>query len=87
MKSSEIQITNEVGLHARPAKTFVQTAQKFSSKVTVTYNGKTVNAKSLLSLLTIGASKNAVILIQTDGEDEADALAALENLVNTNFGE
>lgn len=87
MKTSEVQITHPVGLHARPAKIFVQTAQKFKSKVTVTYKEKTVNAKSLLSLLSIGAGSNARIVINVDGEDESEALQALEALVNTNFGE
>ena len=87
MKTSEIEIRHAVGLHARPAKTFVQTAQKFSAKVSVAYKGKTVNAKSLLSLLSIGAAQGAIILIQTEGEDEAAALEALETLVNANFGE
>ncbi len=87
MKTSEVQIKAEVGLHARPAKTFVQTAQQFKSKVTVTYNDKTVNAKSLLSLLSVGAAKDAVIVICADGEDETEAIQALETLVNSNFGE
>jgi phosphocarrier protein HPr len=87
LKTSEVLIKHPIGLHARPAKTFVQTAQKFSSKVTVTYKEKTVNAKSLLGLLSLGVSKDAAILIHTDGEDEGDAMLALETLVNTNFGE
>ncbi len=87
MKSSEVQIMAAVGLHARPAKLFVQSAQKFKAKVSVSYKGKTVNAKSLVSLLTVGAAKDAVILVQTEGEDEAEALAALEGLVKSNFGE
>jgi len=87
MKISEVMIKHEVGLHARPAKTFVQTAQKFASKVTVTYRDKTVNAKSLLSLLSLGAGRDACIQIQVDGEDEETALAALVLLVETNFDE
>lgn len=87
MKSSEVLLTNPVGMHARPAKTFVQTAQQFKSKVTVSYKDKTVNAKSLLSLLTIGASKDALIQICAEGEDEDQALDALVTLVKTNFGE
>jgi len=87
LKTSEVLIKHEVGLHARPAKTFVQTAQKFVSKVSVTYKDKTVNAKSLLALLSLGVTGHAAILIQTDGDDESEALQALELLVSTNFGE
>ncbi len=87
MKSSEVLIKHAVGLHARPAKTFVQTAQKFTSKVTVTYKDKTVNAKSLLGLLSLGVTSDAAILILAEGDDECEALQALELLVNANFGE
>ncbi len=87
MKTSDVVIKHAVGLHARPAKTFVQTAQKFTSKVTVTYKDKTVNAKSLLSLLSLGVSSAACIQIQTDGEDENEAMQALASLVEDNFGE
>ncbi len=87
MKTSEVHITHPVGLHARPAKIFVQTAQQYKSKVTVTYKEKTVNAKSLLSLLSVGAGTDAHIVISADGEDESEALLALEALVKTNFGE
>jgi len=85
--TSEVHLRHPVGLHARPAKVFVQTAQKFTAKVTVTYKDKTVNAKSLLSLLSLGVTGESVIRISADGEDEADALLALEALVNDNFGE
>ncbi len=87
MKTSEILIKNEIGLHARPAKTFVQTAQKFAAKVTVTYKDKTVNAKSLLALLSLGVSKDACIVVNAEGDDEVEAIQALETLVDTNFGE
>jgi phosphocarrier protein HPr len=87
VKTSEVLIKHEVGLHARPAKTFVQTAQKFVSKVMVTYKDKTVNAKSLLSLLSLGVGSKATIQIQVEGEDEDKALQALELLIASNFGE
>lgn len=87
MKESKITITHPVGLHARPAALFVQTAKQFTSKVSVSYNNKTVNAKSILSLLTIGASKNAEIVILADGPDEEAAVNALTSLVADDFGE
>jgi phosphotransferase system HPr (HPr) family protein len=85
MVSENVTIQHEVGLHARPAALFVQTAQKFASKITVSYNEKTVNAKSILGLLSLGALTGAEISIQAEGEDSSTALAALCNLVNTNF--
>jgi len=87
MISNEIPIKHPVGLHARPAALFVQAAQKFTSKVTVTYNGKTVNAKSVLAILSLGVSQGAVIVVNADGADEAEASNALKALVDANFGE
>lgn len=87
MKSVEISVTHEVGLHARPAALFVQTAQKYKAGVKVTYKGKTVNAKSLLGLLSLGVTKDALIEITADGIDEKDALDKLTCLVENNFGE
>ena len=87
MKSIQITVENEVGLHARPATLFVQTAQKHKATITVSYNGKIVNAKSLLGLLSLGAAKDSVITIAADGSDEEDALNSLTALVDGNFGE
>ena len=80
-------VTHEVGLHARPASMFVQTAAKFISDIEVTHGETTVNAKSILAVLTLGAHKGAEIIVKAEGEDAADALSALEELVHDNFGE
>jgi phosphocarrier protein len=66
---------------------FVKAAQRHQAEITVSYGGQTVNAKSLLSLLTLGAAQGAVITVAADGGDEAEALAAISELVNGNFGE
>ena len=87
MPEINLTITHEVGLHARPASMFVQTAAKFSSDVEVTYGEKTVNAKSILAVLTLGAHKDAEITVKAEGDDAEDALKALEELVLDNFGE
>ena len=87
MPETTLIITHEVGLHARPASMFVQTAAKFSSDIEVTHGEKTVNAKSILAVLTLGAHKDAEIIIKAEGEDADDALKALEDLVADNFGE
>ena len=87
MPESTVTVTHEVGLHARPASMFVQTAAKFSSDIEVTHGETTVNAKSILGVLTLGAHKDAEIIIKAEGEDAEDALQALEQLVLDNFGE
>lgn len=87
MRSVELTIENKVGLHARPATVFVKAAQAHQSDITVSYDGKTVNAKSLLSVLTLGAAEGAVITVTAKGSDEAEALTALTALVDNNFGE
>lgn len=87
MKSVEFIIENKVGLHARPATLFVKAAQAHQADIKVSYDGKTVNAKSLLSLLTLGAAQGAVITVTAEGSDEAEAMNALTALVDSNFGE
>jgi phosphotransferase system HPr (HPr) family protein len=87
MPEINLVITHKVGLHARPASMFVQTAAKFSSDIEVAYGEKTVNAKSILAVLTLGAHKDAEITVKAEGDDAADALKALEELVLDNFGE
>jgi phosphotransferase system HPr (HPr) family protein len=85
-----LTITHAVGLHARPAAKFVQTAAKFKSDITVTNltaGSATVNAKSILKVLTLAVKQNHQIEVRATGEDAADALAALQALVDSNFGE
>jgi len=76
-----------VGLHARPAALFVQTAKRFNCDIRVTHGEREANAKSILGVLTLGANQGAVITIRAEGEDADQALAALEALVESNFGE
>jgi phosphocarrier protein HPr len=90
MQSSDIKVTHPVGLHARPAAEFVKTAGKFPCNITIcnlTTTGKTVNAKSILSVLTLGVQQGHTIRIETDGEKEGEAMAALKDLIVNNFGE
>ena len=88
--SSEVIVTNSVGLHARPAAQFVKTAASFKCKVSVENLSKStspVNAKSLLSVLSIGVQKDDKIRITVEGENEQTAMDAILELVNHNFGE
>jgi phosphotransferase system HPr (HPr) family protein len=85
-----VVVTHEVGLHARPAAMFVQTAGRFASSVRVknlTTNSESVDAKSILGVLTLGVVRGHEILISADGADETQAIADLRKLVEGNFGE
>jgi len=79
----EIRVTNKVGLHARPATIFVQTARKFKSKIFVEKDGKRVNAKSLLELLALDICYGDNIKIIAEGEDSDIAIKELTRLVKS----
>lgn len=87
MQEITLVIRNKVGLHARPAALFVQTASRFKSKVLAIKDGREANAKSILSILTLGAEQGAVVTVRAEGEDELEAVGALRELVENNFGE
>lgn len=87
MEEIVLTIEHEVGLHARPAALFVQKAKGYKSNIRVRYGEKEINAKSILSLLTLGVTKGAVITIYADGEDENLAIEGLAQLVKENFGD
>ena len=81
MIQREITVTNPTGFHARPAALLVAQAAKSKSKVNILYNGKTINAKSLLNVLGGGIRSGAQIVVAVDGEDEGTTLDALCNLI------
>jgi phosphocarrier protein HPr len=86
----ELIVTNKVGLHARPAATFAKTAAGYKSKITIENidgGSKPVNAKSILSLLTIGVQKDHHIRLTIEGIDEVAAMDALAELVLNKCGE
>lgn len=87
MQQAKVLVQHETGLHARPASQFVKLAKEFSSNITVTSKGKTVNAKSIVLVLTLGANKGTEIEVTAEGEDEQKAVAALVELVERNFSE
>ena len=66
---------------------FVQTAKQFKSEISVRKDDREANAKSILSILTLGVNQGSVITVKANGEDEEQALKALQELVETNFGE
>ncbi|QUI24566.1 HPr family phosphocarrier protein [Vallitalea pronyensis] len=87
MTSISTKLLNESGLHARPAHLFVTTAQKYQSTIHVIKDDKKVDGKSILAILTLGASKNADIVIEAQGDDEKEAVTELGALIESNFGE
>ena len=82
-----LTIQHITGLHARPAAMFVQTANGYRSIIKVQYNEREVNAKSIMGIMTLGASQGAVLTVSAEGEDAAQALDSLRELVESNFGE
>lgn len=90
MKQVEVMLTNDEGLHARPASAFSKTSFKFKSKIKVFKNGsreKVYNPKSILSILSMGAVKGDQLCIVAEGEDEELAVKELKSLIENKFGE
>ena len=87
MPEVNITVQHPSGLHARPASVFVKTASQYKSDIRVVFGEKDVNAKSILSVLTLGANQGANITIKAEGEDSDQALKALTELIESNFGE
>jgi phosphocarrier protein HPr len=85
---AEIQllIRNQLGLHARACALFVKTASRFKSEVMVSRDGLEVNGKSIMGVMMLAAEEGATILVKADGADAADALVALQELVDGKFG-
>ena len=86
MVTATLTILNSTGFHARPAGLFVETASRFRSVIKVVSGKQTANGKSILSLMLLGATPGAEITIEARGEDEAEALNALAELVTGRFG-
>ncbi|MBS0950313.1 phosphocarrier protein HPr [Weissella minor] len=77
MESREFNIVAEAGIHARPATLLVQAASKFASDITLSYQGKDVNLKSIMGVMSLGVGQGADVTISADGDDAADAISAI----------
>ena len=77
MEKRDFHIIAETGIHARPATLLVQAASKFSSDITLSYEGKSVNLKSIMGVMSLGVGQNADVTITAEGDDEKDALDAI----------
>ena len=82
-----LRIRNRLGLHARAAARFVQTASRFRSQVSASRDGRTMDGKSILGILLLAAPQGALIELAVEGPDEDEAMAALETLVAAGFEE
>ncbi len=87
MVSKEIVVSNQVGLHARPATFFIQKANEFTSSIWISKDERKVNAKSLLGVLSLGITRGTSVTLTADGSDEDAAIEALTSLVASNFAE
>ena len=83
----EIEIINKLGLHARASTKLTQTASIYSSDIWIERNGRRVNAKSIMGVMMLAASKGSKITLEADGKDEKPAMDALIELINDRFGE
>lgn len=83
----EIEISNFDGLKAKAAASFVQVANQFDSQILIEFSNKKINAKSIMGLLSLGVKHGESIYIFANGKDEKEAVAALVELVENNFGE
>ncbi|QTQ12438.1 HPr family phosphocarrier protein [Treponema parvum] len=82
-----LTVKNRAGIHARPAAIIAQTANKFESEITLIRDDITVNAKSIMGVITMAAGYNTAITLQVEGSDEKEAARAIENLFETKFEE
>jgi phosphocarrier protein HPr len=82
-----LRIKNRLGLHARAAVKFVNTANRFLSDVRIIKDGSDIDGKSILGILTLAATQGSDIVLRIDGPDEAAAWAALAELIDGRFGE
>lgn len=89
MLETKITVSNQLGLHARAAARLVRSAETFQSTIELqrTDNGVSANAKSILSVLTLAASKGIELVIRAEGTDEKEALPVIEKLFAKGFGE
>ncbi|MBR5581735.1 MAG: HPr family phosphocarrier protein [Treponema sp.] len=82
-----LTVRNRAGIHARPASLIAQTANKFSSEILLETNDTTVNAKSIMGVITMAAGYNTNLVLKADGSDAADAVAAIAALFENKFEE
>ena len=87
MVSEKLTIINKLGLHMRPARTFVQTMAEYQSDIAIVFNGKRINGKSIMQVRTACIKQGAEIELECSGPDEGQMLAAAVALIQTGLGD
>lgn len=87
MIEKKVVLKNRLGLHARAASLLVNVAKKFNSSIYLLKDSEEVNAKSILGLLTLSASKGSELIIRAEGDDEEEAVREIEELIEKKFYE
>ena len=83
----EVEITNKVGLHIRPASLIVEIANKFKSKIWIEKDGQKIDGKSVMSLLLLNAGKGSKVIVKAEGPDAYESVDALVKIIKDKFGE
>ena len=87
MLEQKLIIQNKLGLHARPAALFVETASKYNAEVTIEKDGLKVNGKSIMSVLMLAAERGSKVVLRVTGKDEKESLEDLSRLLEGKFNE
>ena len=87
LHKEEIEIVNQLGLHARASAKLTQLAAQYKSEVWLTRNGRRVNGKSIMGVMMLAAGIGSKVELEVNGTDETEALAALKKLIADKFGE
>ena len=87
MARTDIEIPNKLGLHARASAKLTQLASSFESEVWLEKGPRRINAKSIMGVMMLAAGKGSTIVVETDGDDEQQALEAILKLIADKFGE
>jgi len=87
MLQKEFVIVNKLGLHARASALFVKTASRFTSDIRLARDGVEVNGKSIMGIMMLAASKGSTVRLTVTGDDEAEAMQTIGELIENGFGE
>ena len=87
MKEKIVTVRNRAGIHARPASLIAQTANKFQSEILIERNDTTVNAKSIMGVITMAAGYNTNLTVKANGPDAGEAVLAIATLFENKFEE
>lgn len=85
MKSFDYTITDEIGIHARPAGILAKKAKEHASRITITKGGKTAEAQKLMAVMSLGVKKGETVTVSAEGEDEEKAVADMETFFKENL--